>query len=183
MNSQKHKNLEVMFDIFDVTQDGFITVEDFELHADRTCSALRLEEGSPHWQTIHGALQSWWEYLQRDAVAPNGRISNAECVAIMENGLVNDPIFLESTVVKVAGAVFKVLDTDDDNKIGEGEYMNVYVASGLTAEIAINAFGKIDTNADGMIELDEFVAVVREAFTTADPESPGAWFFGVQSNG
>lgn len=171
-----------MFDIFDVTQDGFITVEDFKLHADRTCSALQLEEGSPHWHTIHSALQSWWEHLQQDAATPNGQISTAECVAIMENGLVGNPQFLEAAIVPIAGAVFKVLDADDDDKIDESEYVKVYVASGLTAEIAINAFRKIDTNGDGMIELEEFVAVVREAFTTADPDSPGAWFFGVSGN-
>jgi hypothetical protein len=171
-----------MFDIFDVTQDGFITVTDFEQHADHTCAALQLAEGSPLWHTIHDALQSWWNHLQQAATTPNGQISTAECVSIMENGLVDDPLFLESTVVQIAGAIFKVLDTDGDDKIDESEYVKVYVASGLAAEIAIDAFRMIDANGDGMIELDEFVAVVREAFTTADPDSPGAWFFGAPAN-
>jgi Ca2+-binding EF-hand superfamily protein len=182
MISQKHKNLEVMIDIFDATRDGFLTADDFRQHANQTCAALRLEEGTPLWHTIHNALKTWWEYLHRDAATPNGRIPNRECVTIMENGLVDNPLFLESTVLQIAGTVFRVLDADGDNKIGETEYCQLYVASGLTAEIAINAFRRIDSNGDGIIELDEFVAVVREAFTTADPDSPGAWFFGAPAN-
>ena len=183
MISQKHKNLDAMIDIFDVTRDGFLTIDDFILHADRTCADLRLEKGTPLWHTIHNALQTWWNYLQRETATPNGRIPNADCVAIMENGLVSNPLFLESTVVQIARAVFCVLDVDNDNKIGETEYLQLYAASGLSVETAINAFRMIDSNGDGIIELDEFVAVVREAFTTTDPNSPGAWFFGAPANG
>jgi Ca2+-binding EF-hand superfamily protein len=182
VTSQKHKNLEAIFNIFDVTRDGFVTAEDFRRHADRTCAALQLAEGTPDWHVIRKALRSWWDALQRRAVAPNGRISTPDCVAIMANGLVDDSQFFESAIAPIARTVFKVLDADGNNKINESEYINIYIASGLTAEIAINAFGRIDTNSDGMIELDEFVDVIREAFTTADPDSPGAWFFGVSAN-
>ncbi|HET6503011.1 MAG TPA: EF-hand domain-containing protein [Amycolatopsis sp.] len=183
MLSQKRRNLEVMFGIFDVTQDGFITPDDFASHADSTCAALRLAEGSPHWHTIHRALESWWQHLRENARVTNGRIPTGECVAIMADRLVDDEPFFSSTIGPIAETIFRVLDSDGDDWISEGEFVQVYVASGLTEEVAVEAFGKIDANSDGRIGIAEFVQVVREAFTSADPDSPGAWFFGVPVRG
>jgi Ca2+-binding EF-hand superfamily protein len=182
MTGQKQNNLVAMFEIFDVTADGYITAADFLAHAESTCGALRLAEGSPHWQTIHNALWSWWEHLLRHSTVSDGRIPTTECVAIMANKLVDDGVFFSATVGPIAETVFRVLDTDGDGTIGVPEFVAVYLASGLSEPIALEAFRRIDTNDDGRIDIDEFVAVVRDAFTSDDPDSPGAWFFGVRSN-
>ena len=180
MTSQKQKNLGAMFEIFDVGGDGYITAADFAAHAASTCGALRLPHGSPHWTTIHNALDSWWEHLRRHSDRGDGRISTTECVAIMESRLVDDDSFFGSTVGPIAETVFHVLDADGDDVICADEYVAIYLASGLTKEIALDAFVRIDTDGDGRIDIGEFVAVVRDAFTSDDPDSPGAWFFGVR---
>jgi hypothetical protein len=182
--SQKQRNLEAMFEIFDVGGDGYLTGADFAAHAASTCGALQLPAGSPHWTTIHTALDSWWDHLRRhsdravDGVC--GRIPATECVSIMEGRLVDDDAFFGSTVGPIAETVFHVLDTDGDDVISADEYVAIYVASGLTEQIALDAFARIDADGDGRIDINEFVAVVRDAFTTDDPDSPGAWFFGVR---
>ncbi|TCO59644.1 EF-hand domain-containing protein [Actinocrispum wychmicini] len=188
MTSQKQRNLAAMFEIFDVDADGHITAADFAAHADNTCGALRLPAGSPHWRTIHTALDAWWHHLRRHSADINssdinsadvtGRIPAADCVTIMETRLVDDDTFFDSTVGPIAETVFHVLDTDGDAVISTAEYVAIYLASGLSEQIALDAFARIDTDGDGRIDIGEFVAVVRDAFTSDDPDSPGAWFFG-----
>ncbi|GAA3011216.1 EF-hand domain-containing protein [Actinokineospora diospyrosa] len=185
MTSQKQRNLEAMFEIFDVGGDGYLSAADFAAHAESTCGALRLPAGSPHWTTIHAALDAWWEHLLRHsdgttAVATGPAIPTVDCVTVMENKLVDDEVFFAATVGPIADTVFRVLDADGDDSISTEEYVAVYLASGLSRDIAVDAFAKIDTNGDGRIDRGEFVAVVRDAFTSNDPDSPGAWFFGVR---
>ncbi|MBM7774176.1 Ca2+-binding EF-hand superfamily protein [Actinokineospora baliensis] len=179
MTSQKQRNLEAMFEIFDVGGDGSLSADDFAAHAESTCGALRLPAGSPHWTTIHAALDAWWAHLRRhddDVTA----IRAEECVRIMRDELVDDEAFFAATVAPIADTVFRVLDADADDSISTEEYVAVYLASGLTRDIALDAFTKIDADGDGRIDRGEFVAVVRDAFTSDDPDSPGAWFFGVR---
>ncbi|GLZ42298.1 EF-hand domain-containing protein [Actinokineospora sp. NBRC 105648] len=179
MTTQQHRNLAAMFEIFDVTADGYLTVDDFAAHAKSTCGALRLADGSPHWTTIHTALDAWWEHL-RAHWGDDDRIPTPVCVTIMAEELVDDPVFFDATVGPIARTVFQVLDADGDESITAAEYTAVYLASGLTEEIALGAFAQIDADGDGRIDTGEFVAVVREAFTSTDPDAPGAWFFGVR---
>ncbi|WP_051385360.1 EF-hand domain-containing protein [Actinokineospora inagensis] len=179
MTSQQHRNLAAMFEIFDVGGDGYLSADDFAAHAKTTCGALQLADGSPHWTTIHTALDSWWEHLLRHTAAEN-RIPTTDCVTIMADKLVDDDAFFGATVGPIAETVFSVLDADGDHEISTDEYVAVYLASGLTREIAVDAFHQIDTDGDGRIDRGEFVAVVRDAFTADDPDSPGAWFFGVR---
>jgi EF hand domain-containing protein len=180
---QRRRNLEAMFEIFDVGGDGHITEDDFAAHAASTCAALRLPAGSPHWSTIHTALDSWWNHLRQRSDHVPDRIPTTECVTIMATWLVDDDAFFGSTVGPIAETVFRVLDADGDDVIRADEYVAVYLASGLTEEIALDAFAQIDTDGDGMIDIGEFVTVVRDAFTSDDPDSPGAWFFGVRPSG
>ncbi|GAA3030390.1 EF-hand domain-containing protein [Actinokineospora globicatena] len=184
MTSQKQRNIEAMLEIFDVGGDGYLTAADFAAHAESTCGALRLPAGSPHWTTIHTALDAWWDHLVAhggtQAHADGSAIPTDECATIMRDRLVDDDAFFAATVGPIADTVFRVLDADGDDAISTDEYVAVYLASGLTREIAVEAFTKIDVDGDGRIDRGEFVAVVRDAFTSADPDSPGAWFFGVR---
>lgn len=180
MAGRKQHNLTAIFEIFDAGNDGCISAADFAAHAAMTCGALRLPAGSPHWTTIHTALDTWWDHLRRHSDRADGRIPNAECVDIMHTYLVDDDAFFGATVGPIAETVFHVLDDDGDDVISTGEYVAIYLASGLTEEVALGAFRQIDTDGDGRIDIGEFVAVVRDAFTSDDPNSPGAWFFGVR---
>jgi Ca2+-binding EF-hand superfamily protein len=180
VTSQKQRNIEAMFEIFDVGGDGYLTAADFAAHAASTCGALRLPAGSPHWTTIHTALNTWWDHLRLYSDHAGERVPTTECVAIMDTRLVGDDAFFGATIGPIAETVFHVLDADGDDVISTDEYVAIYLASGLTAEIALGAFARIDADADGRISIGEFVAVVRDAFTSDAHDSPGAWFFGVR---
>ena len=67
---------------------------------------------------------------------------------------------------EICWAAFKVFDRDGSGSIGHSEVVNVLadgnVESVLGKEIIDNIFGAVDTDGDGEIDFQEFMAMMKE---------------------
>ncbi|MGW0521696.1 EF-hand domain-containing protein [Crossiella sp. NPDC003009] len=172
-------NLGKAFDALDITRDGIITAEDFDALATQLADRLAPGADEHRRENITSAFRGWWAQIERDADSDNdGQVSREEFIAATERGLAENPNYLDEAYLKVAESAFEALDRDGDGQVDRGEYIELYLAADVSADIAGAAFDRIDENGDGVIDYAEFLAALRELFTSSDPDAPGTGLLG-----
>ena len=74
--------------------------------------------------------------------------------------------------------MFNVVDTNGDGVISPLEFRLYFKIMGIDESSAQISFDAIDTDSDGTITRDEFVAAGMDFFTSVDETSLGTLFFG-----
>jgi Ca2+-binding EF-hand superfamily protein len=166
------------FDLFDLDLDGFVEWSDYATLAADLIRELIPPRHAVDRQELMSAFRCWWAGLCEAAdTDQDGRISKAEYVLAMEEGLLDTETDVQ-TVLIIADGLLKALDVSGDDEISPDEYARLFDAIGVDREVSIPAFHRLDRDNDGVIGSDEWRAAVIEFFLSADPDAPGNWLLG-----
>jgi Ca2+-binding EF-hand superfamily protein len=170
----QRRKLARMFDLYDVDRDGYIEAVDYARVGEGFATATGSAPGSADYEKLRAAYLGFWEQLRQVADADrDGRITREEFVASYETLLA-----MRETIAGVSHAILQLTDRDGDGKITPAEFEANLRAYGLPAAAAAEAFGHLDRDGDGYIDVDELVQNVEEFFYGEDPSAPGNWLVG-----
>ncbi len=163
------------FTRLDANGDGVITEEDFDAIADRFIEVGGLDnQGAEALRSNLNAI--WTNYWNAADTDRDGRVTPDEFVTSMTH-VVSAPELRE----KVGGPLplfFKAIDANSDGEISATDYENFFKCIGIDPSLAEGSFNAIDSNGDGVLSEDEFVAAGEEFFLSEDVNAPTQNYWG-----
>ena len=131
-----------LFDIFDVTGDGFVSQEDFDSAVHRVVSA---DHGSPNGsraQAVRDAANHFWEGLCEHAdVDESGRISREAFTSALDAAFLQGSRF-DELLRPAAEAWFELYDADGDGRVSPGNTSCCSSPPGARPPTSIPASGR-----------------------------------------
>jgi len=157
---------------FDMDHDGFLTIKDYELMADRY-----EQIGKPGPEKANSfrkhAIEVGKSALKEHA---NGEpLSYADYVAARKQ---QSKETLAQMVTKIASLYFDMLDTNKNGYIEKKEFEIMFQMLGIDPGLSEKSFQMIDTNHDGRLSREEFTAAYVDFWTNEDEKSISQIFFG-----
>lgn len=91
-----------------------------------------------------------------------------------------DPAAREATLGALAETFFELADTDNDERVGRGEFWAFQHGHfpELTRADLDEAFDHLDTDHDGYLSRAQFTSAIVEFWTSSDPDALGNWWLG-----
>ncbi|HSG06999.1 MAG TPA: EF-hand domain-containing protein [Longimicrobiales bacterium] len=174
---QKQK-LTRYFRVYDVDDDGAISLPDFE----RVVENVRVLHGVGERSSIHSGLREGyllrWSALSISADKDrDGRVDLDEWLAYWE-GVLADDVRYQAEIVAVTERLFEVFDTDEDGVLGADEFCNFYGVYGLKSALARQVFVDLDEDGDGRVTRNELMDMAHQFYRSEDPSAPGNRLFG-----
>ncbi len=159
----------------DITKDGFISREDYEIMSKRLSEYSNLNEEQT--KKIHKFIQVISDSITGDAKIPVEEYAMKISQAILgETDYEKKRSFLETS----HGNIFDVINTNGDGRISVEEfkvYLNV-VAPIMTEDEAKHAFDVIDANKNGKINREEFMAAIEDFYCGVEETELAAAYMG-----
>ena len=159
--------------ICDLNNDGVIERSDFEMWINRLALIRGWEKRSEGYERLASILLGTFEGVRKAACAEDGRVdipTMSRLLAASQN--------LLTAPHRWGEALFQLIDADGDGVIGLEDYRNLLATLYIRAEVADEAFARLDVDGDGRLSRDEFHLLHVEFFTSNDPEAPGSWLWG-----
>jgi len=174
----QRQKLTRYFRVYDVDDDGTISLRDFE----RVVENVRALHGVDESSQVHGGLRDG--YLRRwSALAASadkdqdGNVDLDEWLSYWEDVLDDDARY-EVEIVSVTQRLFEVFDTDEDGVLGADEFCNFYGVYGLKSALARQVFMDLDEDGDGQVTRMELMVMAHQFYRSDDPDAPGNRLFG-----
>jgi Ca2+-binding EF-hand superfamily protein len=182
---QKDKFLHT-FDLLDIDGNGVLQYEDFRMVVDTMCDERGWSASHRRRRGLVRANRRLWDmmirYLDADG---DGDISLIEWLNFHFQAFSQDPELarnnpeLNGTLNSTAQFFCDMLDSDGDGKVTAEDYVLFCEAYGVDESEAKESFDMFDKNADGILQISEVDALIREFYRSSDPDAPGNVFFGV----
>lgn len=173
----KTQKYNMIFDWFDQNRDGYLTQDDMQQIAEVFISLPggdRPENATP----LREAFEQWWQLLLSSGDAnADGRVGRDEFFAIMRSSVTASGNF-ESTIMRIADAFMRIVDTSGDGRLDFAEYVRMYEGLGVDPKHATEAFQRLDRDHSGKISYEEFRTAIREFYLSDDLNAPGSWLLG-----
>jgi Ca2+-binding EF-hand superfamily protein len=171
------RKLALAFYAFDLTKDGLISQDDFEMFAKITAKDLGHEEGSDAYNKLRAIWIKCWEAFGKPAdIDGSGDVTLAEWLRVNMHFMYL-PIAKETLITYNSG-IFDAMDANGNGSLSRREYAAFLKPYGLTAEEASIAFDKLDRDGSGVITRKEFAENAAEFFGSDDPQALGNWMIG-----
>lgn len=171
------RKMTLAFYKFDVTKDGIVNQEDFDLYGQKTAEYLGFAADSVQYKEVASNVASIWDsYFKPADLNKDGKVtldewlSSIEEFAKVENAR---EIALERN-----RKFFDTLDLDGNGIIDLKEYKAFVVPMGVPEQMAEFAFSKLDLDGNGQITRDKFSQYLRDYYRSDDPNAVGNWFYG-----
>lgn len=172
------ERLTTMLAVWDADRDGAIEESDYEIAAGRMVSVSGLKPGAPEYEQLHAQLvDGGWQLLRQFDSNGDGRVTIEEALNGFD-GLHDDEERYRKVIVEPSYSVFDLIDADHDGRITAEEHRDFLVAMTVDAASAEAAFAHLDADGDGYLSREEYVALMRDFYTSDDPDVPAAWLFG-----
>jgi len=155
--------------------DGVIEWEDFEAVVENIRTARGWEAQDERHRRLVEAQRYYWQKLSEIVDTDgDGKISPAEFQAFHES--IGREIDAQGKppawAVALVHAYHRVLDANGNGTIGVNEYAVYLKALGATTEPA-EAFGRLDLDRDGKIDIDEMEELYTQYVISNNPSDPG----------
>lgn len=180
--------IDSTFAHYDVNGNGVIELADVYALANRLLRAFGEPAGSERGRELVEAYDRFWEMLVEHCDADrDGQVSPQEYrEAMTEMFVTGGPI--EADFLEVVQELLDLMDTNGDGRVDEDEFEVLLRARGLGREDCGLAFTHLDTDGDGAISVQEYIAAVRDYYTNPAEDTPGSWLYpkalqSVSSNG
>lgn len=171
------KKTSFAFNKYDVSNDGVLTVSDFEEIAQQVAQKLGLNSGVPEHDKIMAAYRKIWEgYFKPADVDGNNKVVLEEYIKACERFIELPNARKISTDLNKL--VYDAIDLDGSGSIDEKEFSVFLTTIGSSEADAKIAFSHIDTDNDGFISREEFAQNGYDYHTSQDTQSPANWFYG-----
>jgi len=171
------KKTSFAFNKYDVSNDGVVTLSDFEEIAQKVAQKLGINPGSPEHNKITAAYRKIWDgYFKPADVDGDNKVVLEEYIKACER-------FIESPNARKIGTdwnkmLYDAIDLDGNGSIDEKEFSVFLTTIGSSEADAKIAFSHIDTDNDGFISREEFAQNSYDYHTSQDTQSPANWFYG-----
>ncbi len=163
------------FTRLDADGDGVVTEEDFDTIAERFIEVGGLDnQGAEVLRSNLNAI--WRNYWNAADTNRDGQVTGDEFVTSMTH-VVSSPELRE----KVGGPLplfFKAIDANSDGMISATDYENFFKCIRIDPSLAEESFNAIDSDGDGVLSEDEFVAAGEEFFLSEDMHAPTQNYWG-----
>jgi Ca2+-binding EF-hand superfamily protein len=175
LQKRNHTNF---FNLLDKDSDGFLTWDDQELFLDSFTKTTGLAKASPECEHLRGAIRKNWDELLKHADSNrDGKISLAEWLAHQDR-MVSTEEGYRIAVSAIADSLFQLADDDRDGKLSLANYTKLLEIYGVDGARAREAFGRVDTDHNGIVTIAELTAAVQQFMRSANPDDPGHWLLG-----
>ncbi|MGZ9935145.1 EF-hand domain-containing protein [Streptomyces sp. NC-S4] len=146
-----------IFAMLDVDGDGVISRAEYLARVDRAAAAAGREAGHRVVGAARTAHEEVWADMDADQ---DGRVTFEEYRTWAGHDA------FERSCRPALGSLFDVADIDGDGRLSRAEFTRLRVASRNTAADADRAFDGLDTDHDGLVERDAYLAGIRDFVTT-----------------
>ncbi|NUS42534.1 MAG: hypothetical protein HOQ24_02395, partial [Mycobacteriaceae bacterium] len=168
------------FQLFDHDGDGLLQAEDYTVVADRVAAAFGHPPDSKAAADLRAGYAHCWASLCRVAGANVVNGIGYAAYARALTTLVQDPAGYERNIHPIVDAFLAAADTDGDQVLNRTETHTLLCAFGARPRDARAAVLRLDTNGDGVINVDELDEAFRDYFTSDDPGRIGNALFGAR---
>jgi Ca2+-binding EF-hand superfamily protein len=169
--------IDATFAHYDVNRNGVIELADFYALADRLLKAFGEPASSELGRELVEAYDGFWDILVEHCDADrDGRISPREYQEAMVVAFVDGGAF-DVVFPEIAESLLGIADTNGDGRVDSAEFAVLLKARGLTEAECGLAFTHIDTDGDGSISVQEYVAAVKDYYTNPAVDTPGSWLY------
>lgn len=165
------------FDLYDSNGNGYLEEADLTRLQGQFLATFGEPPTSARAVELAALWGDYWQALltMMDHVV-DGRISRQE----WRDGharLAGDEASYNRLLTPAVTAVFRLMDTDGDGKVGPAEWRSFQesIGNGASAEVA---FQHMDINHNGYLTVEELLDAFREYVTSPDPDARGGWFHG-----
>jgi Ca2+-binding EF-hand superfamily protein len=152
-----------IFAMLDVDGDGSISRQEYLARPERAAAALGHDDGDPLVSTARTAHERVYASMDADN---DGKVTFAQYAAWAGADAFDD------VCRQALGSLFDLADADADGALSRTEFIRLREALGNPAGNTQAAFDALDTDGDGLIDRDAYLASIR-AFVT-DGTSPMA---------
>jgi Ca2+-binding EF-hand superfamily protein len=158
------KRLRQRFELWDTDHDGNVKRADYEAEAVRTVKAFGESPDTPAGRQVIASYLGIWDYLAPKAgTGANGAMSADQFVSVVEDQMLSTSSIGFNKVLRTTiEAIVALCDADGDHLINQQEFRKWGRAIGMSESDADRAFGKIDSDQDGHLDVDELVDTVRD---------------------
>lgn len=172
------RKISKLFAYEDRDSDGFLERHDFAAIADALAAMRGWQSGSDDARRVHTQFDQVWATLAQHADANrDGKVSLDEWLAFHDQTL-SSPEGYEALVNGTAELVLSTVDLDGDGAMSKSEWGAFFAAYGVDSGELDTAYDRLDMRGDGAIDREEIVLLVREFFTSDDPDARGNWLIG-----
>lgn len=176
-DSQKRK-FEHLFTRMDANGDGQIDASDLELIVTRVgevrgpnADASRLAALSEKYRFMHQGMVAMAD------TDKSGKVSKQEWVAYLDK-VVNDQAMYAQVIGALTQLFHQLIDRNGDDKNDVEDYRAFLQVIRADASAADATFGKIDSDGDGELSLENLEVAMKDFFQNDGLGGPGTYFFG-----
>ena len=169
--------IDSTFAHYDVNRNGVIELADIYALANRLLQAFGEPASSERGGELVDAHDRFWEMLVDHCDADrDGKIGPEEYRDAMMDAFVDHGPF-DADFLEIVQALLDIADVNGDGRVDAGEFQVLLKARGLSEEECGMAFAHLDTDGDGAISVQEYVAAVRDYYTNPAENTPGSWLY------
>jgi tellurite resistance protein TerC len=170
--------LERRFAVIDTDGNGVWQRDDYQLLTRRLLEAFGHAADSAAGRAVAAAQRNLYDTMLSHMDA-NGdqEISRDEFVAAVGPDIADRPGF-DVAVGAAARSLIQVADADGNGVLDTGEYARLAAVYGAQADEAERAFGRLDQDRNGMLDVTELTLAISQFFASRDPGARGNLAFG-----
>ncbi len=166
------------FSLVDATNDGYLTLDDYEVFALRLVQAFGEPPGSAKAIAVRQGYRALWRAVAaRSDANDDGRVSRAEFLRWINSQTAHGNGF-DHDIRALAQAVATLIDNNEDGTLEAAELRRLLRACDLPDDQVRIVFDALDRDHDGSVSVPEIVAAVHEFCLDPAPGKPGHWLFG-----
>lgn len=173
--------IEYGFDQLTARSSGVLDGPSHVAMGRRTAAAIGHALGSADEARMIEAYLNVWREVHLPHVPAGSRGLNKEEFLRSKLALASgDPVAPADTLGALADTFFALADTDEDGRVGRGEFWAFQHGHfpELTRAALDEAFDHLDADHDGYLSRAQFTSAPVEYWTSNDPDAPGNWWLG-----
>ena len=159
--------------MIDTDGNGVWAHEDGQLLTRRLCETFGQSADSPAGQAVataqRGLFDAMLSHMDADG---DGAITRDEFVTALGQGLRDRPGF-DAAARTTARSLIQVADQDGNDVLDAGEYARLAAVYGLRAGEAERAFGRLDQDRNGVLDVAELTLAISQFFAGRSPGAVG----------
>ena len=167
------------FDLLDSDGDGYLTVADYDLIVDRLLEVYRPAPDSPIAAEVRAKFMRLWVGLKNRADSDgDDKVSREEYVKAARAGMAERDGGYDRVMRPVQEVTLRLAGCHNSGGLSAEQFARLMGTVGVDPAYAASFFATVDTNNDGEISTDEYLAVDREFYCSHDPAAPGNHLYG-----